>query len=65
MLEGGVCRVWRSVRHAPAALVVPTDDKLAFLAFTRAITGIDDRRKKIEAMVAGEDNEKKGDKKKK
>jgi SpoVK/Ycf46/Vps4 family AAA+-type ATPase len=41
------------------------DDKLAFLAFTRAITGIDDRRKKIEAMVAGEDNEKKGDKKKK
>ena len=42
------------------------DDKLAFLAFTRAITGIDDRRKKIEAMVAGDDDDKKGgDKKKK
>ena len=41
------------------------DDKQAFMAFTRAITGIDDRRKKIEAMVAGEDEEKKGDKKKK
>ena len=41
------------------------DDKEALLAFTRAITGIDERRKKIEAMVAGEDEEKKGDKKKK
>ena len=30
------------------------DDKKAFLAFTRTITGLDDRRKKIEAIVSGE-----------
>ena len=35
------------------------------MAFTRAITGIDERRKKVESMIAGEDEEKKGDKKKK
>jgi SpoVK/Ycf46/Vps4 family AAA+-type ATPase len=33
------------------------DDKIAFMEFTRAITGLDDRRKKIEAMVAGNDDE--------
>ena len=31
------------------------DDKKAFLDFTRVIAGLDDRRKKIEAMVAGEE----------
>ena len=31
------------------------DDKRAFLDFTRLIAGLDDRRKKIEAMVAGEE----------
>jgi SpoVK/Ycf46/Vps4 family AAA+-type ATPase len=33
------------------------DDKRAFLDFTRLIAGLDDRRKKIEAMVAGEADE--------
>jgi hypothetical protein len=43
------------------------DDKKAFLEFTRTITGLDDRRKKIEAMVSGEADAagKGGDKKKK
>ena len=39
------------------------DDKQTFLGFTRAITGLDDRRKKIEALVSGEPETKKGDKK--
>ena len=30
------------------------DDKKSFLEFTRIITGLEDRRKKIEAMVSGE-----------
>jgi hypothetical protein len=33
------------------------------LGFTRAITGLDERRKKIEALVAGVPEVKKGDKK--
>jgi hypothetical protein len=44
------------------------DDKATFTAFTRQISGMDDRRKKIDAMVAGEDadggKDKKGGKKK-
>jgi IQ and AAA domain-containing protein len=41
------------------------DDKTAFMAFTKCITGMDDRRKKIEAAIGGESEEKGGDKKKK
>lgn len=44
------------------------DDKATYTAFTRQISGMDDRRKKIDAMVAGEDadggKDKKGGKKK-
>ncbi len=39
------------------------DDKAALLAFTRTITGLDDRRTKVEKIVAGEDADGKGDKK--
>ena len=34
-----------------------------FLGFTRAVTGLDERRRKIEAIVSGEPETKKGDKK--
>lgn len=39
------------------------DDKNAFLEFTRVITGLLDRRKKMEQLVSGDSGEKKGDKK--
>lgn len=42
------------------------DDKATFLDFTRTITGLLDRRKRVEAIVSGESEQKKGgDKKKK
>ena len=41
------------------------DDKAALMAFTKTITGMDDRRKKIEAAVAGEEEGGKDAKKKK
>jgi hypothetical protein len=34
------------------------DDRATFLAFTKTVTGLDDRRKKIEAMVSGEAEQK-------
>jgi SpoVK/Ycf46/Vps4 family AAA+-type ATPase len=39
------------------------DDKAAFMDFTRSITGLAERRKKVEQAVAGETGDKKGDKK--
>lgn len=39
------------------------DDKQTLLDFTKVISGLADRRKKIEAMVSGEADKKKGDKK--
>lgn len=39
------------------------DDKAMFVDFTKAITGLTDRRKKVEAIIAGEDPNKKGAKK--
>ena len=41
------------------------DDKAAFMGFTKAITGMDDRRKKIEAAIGGEEEGGKDAKKKK
>jgi hypothetical protein len=41
------------------------DDKATFMEFTRVITGLADRRKKVEAIVSGEPIGGKGDKKKK
>lgn len=35
------------------------DDRRVFLAFTRVITGMNDRRKKIESLVSGEADKKK------
>lgn len=43
-------------------LVTYQDDHAAFMAFTKTISGLDDRRKKIEAIVSGE-ADKKDDKK--
>ncbi len=40
------------------------DDKATFMDFTRTITGLLERRKKVEAIVSGESDQKKGDKKK-
>jgi len=40
------------------------DDKITFMEFTKVITGLQDRRKKIENIVAGDVGDKKGDKKK-
>ena len=36
------------------------DDKATFLDFTRVITGLLDRRKKVEQLVSGESDQKKG-----
>ncbi len=36
------------------------DDKATFMEFTRVITGLADRRKKVEAIVSGENPDKKG-----
>ncbi len=43
------------------------DDKTTFMEFTKTITGLLDRRKKVEAIISGESTDKKkgGDKKKK
>jgi hypothetical protein len=41
------------------------DDKAALMGFTKAITGMDDRRKKIEAAIGGEEEGGKDAKKKK
>lgn len=35
------------------------DDKLTYMDFTRVITGLQDRRKKVEAIVSGDTGEKK------
>lgn len=39
------------------------DDRSTFMDFTKTISGLLDRRKKVEAIVAGENPDKKGDKK--
>lgn len=43
------------------------DDKTTFMDFTRAVTGLTDRRKRVEAIISGESDTKgakgKGDKK--
>lgn len=39
------------------------DDKQLYMDFTRVITGLLDRRKKIEAIVSGDDGKDKKDKK--
>lgn len=39
------------------------DDRSTLLEFTKAITGLADRRKKVEAIVSGESLDKKKDKK--
>eukprot|EP01038_Epipyxis_sp_PR26KG_P004068 gene4068-5812_t len=47
-------------------IVSYTDDKIAFMEFTKVITGLIDRRKKIEAIISGDTGGgggKKGDKK--
>jgi SpoVK/Ycf46/Vps4 family AAA+-type ATPase len=41
------------------------DDKAAFMEFTRTITGLADRRKKVEAIISGDTGEGKKDAKKK
>ena len=38
------------------------DDKAMYMDFTRVITGLNDRRKKIEAIISGDTGEKKGKK---
>ena len=40
------------------------DDRRTFLSFTRVITGLDDRRKKVEGIVSGEAGNGKDKKKK-
>lgn len=56
------------IENLALQLVTYQDDKNTFMAFIRAVTGLDDRRKKIEAMLAGGaegDDDKKGKGKKK